>query len=215
LTKRITSLLLACVLMVSTVETASAFTTTFRSRSLKGWRDAPAAARWVARSGSLRRVYRPVGYAELVRPTAYGIRDDFAVTALIRTSPGRTNAGVTTLFRNHANHMWGKIEISPGYPQGFMSIGRRIRGKTVSLLARSRIDLKRGTPYRLRMTKVGNRLQLTVSTEGGTRLRSIGHTLTRLERRALRPASKAGLRSKTLFDEDDGRSRWLRFSVSG
>ena len=161
----------------------------------------------------MRRRYVPRGYGELVRRTAFGLHDDFVVAAVIRTSPGRTNAGVTTLFKDHANHMWGKTEISPEHPRGFMSIGHMIRGRTESLLARSPVRLKRGTPYRLRLAKHQMRLRLTVSTRSGAQLRSIGHTLTTRERRALAGGSKAGLRSKTLWDEDDGGSRWRWFGV--
>ena len=145
-------LLLAAVSM----ERASAYTTTFSRHPLAGWHDRPAATRWVARDGAVRRRYVPRGYGELVRRTAFGLHDDFVVAAVIRTSPGRTNAGLTTLFMDHANHMWGKIEISPGHPRGFMSIGHRIRGRTASLLARSPVRLERGTPYRLRLAKHQN-----------------------------------------------------------
>jgi hypothetical protein len=92
------------------------YTTTFSRRPMAGWRDSPAATRWVARDGAVRRTYVPRGYGEVVRRTAFGLHDDFVVAAIIRTSPGRTNAGVTMLFKDHANHMWGKIEISPGTP---------------------------------------------------------------------------------------------------
>jgi len=201
------------VLAAVSMEPASAYTTTFSRRPMAGWHDTPAATRWVARDGAVRRTYVPRGYGELVRRTAFGLHDDFFVAAVIRTSPGRTNAGLTTLFRDHANHMWGKIEISPGHPRGFMSIGHRIRGRTVSLLARSAVRLKRGTPYRVRLAKHQMHLRLTVSTRSGALLGSIVHTLTSRERRALAGASKAGLRSKTLWDEDDGRSRWRWFAV--
>ena len=56
-------------------------------------------------------------------------------------------------------------------------------------------------------------LRLTVSTRSGARLGSIVHALTAGERRALAGGSKAGLRSKTLWDEDDGGSRWRWFTV--
>ena len=201
------------VMAIVPMDWASAYTTTFSRHPFAGWHDSPAATRWVARDGAMRRRYVPRSYGELVRRTAFGLHDDFVVAAVIRTSPGRTNAGVTTLFKDHANHMWGKIEISPGHPRGFMSIGHMIRGRTESLLARSPVRLKRGTPYRLRLAKHQMRLRLTVSTRSGAQLRSIGHTLTTGERRALAGGSKAGLRSKTLWDEDDGGSRWRWFGV--
>lgn len=194
-------------------EVASAYTTTFSRHPLAGWHDNPAATRWVARDGAVRRTYVPRGYGELVRRTAFGLHDDFVVAAVIRTSSGRTNAGLAMLFKDHANHLWGKIEISPGHPRGFMSIGHRIRGRTASLLARSPVRLKRGTPYRLRLAKHQMHVRLTVSTRSGARLGSIVHTLTRSERQALAGGSKAGLRSKTLWDEDDGGSRWRWFAV--
>jgi len=198
---------------ITPMHVANAYTTTFSRHPFAGWHDRPIATRWVARDGAMRRIYSPRGYGELVRRTSFGLHDDFVVAAVLRTSSGRTNAGLTTLFKDHQNHMWGKIEISPGHPRGFMSIGHMIRGRTVSLLAQSPVRLKRGTPYRLRLAKHQMRIHLTVSTRGGARLRSIEHTLTLFERRALAGASKAGLRSKTLWDEDDGGSRWRWFGV--
>ena len=212
MTRRVAIVVIVMALGVP-VEPASAFTTTFARRSLPGWHETPSATQWFTNDGAAGRRYLPRGYGELVRRTAFGLHDAYAVTAVIRTSPGRTNAGVTTLFRSHANHMWGKIEISPGHPRGFMSIGHMLHGRTDSLLAESPVRLQRGASYRLRLAKTQMQLRLTVSTMGGQRLRSIVHTLTSRERKTLRGASGAGLRSKTLWDEDDGGSRWRWFAV--
>ena len=83
------------------------------------------------------------------------------------TSAGRTSAGLTTLFVNQTNHMWAKIEISPGHPYGFMSIGHDLGGKTASLLAQADVPLTKSTTYDVTLSKVGTTLTFTVLTSTG------------------------------------------------
>ena len=193
---------------------AASFADPFDDALLPGWIAVPTAKGWVASTGGVQRSFSPTGPGELVRSIGMGINNDFTVAATMTTSPGRTNAGLTTLFVNQANHMWAKIEISPGHPKGFMSIGHDIGGKTASLLAQANVPLTKSTSYDVSLSKVGMTLTFTVLTSTGTPLRSIVRTLTAAEIKALATASFAGLRTKTLFDEDDGGTRWEGFSVT-
>ena len=181
---------------------------------LPGWIAMPSAKGWVVSTGAVQRRYSPTGPGALVRSVGMGMANDFTVAATMTTSAGRTNAGLTTLYVNQANHMWAKIEISPGHPKGFMSIGHDLGGKTASLLAQANVPLTKSTTYGVTLAKVGTTLTFTVLTSAGIPLRSIVRTLSSAEITALSPASFAGLRTKTLWDEDDGGTRWEAFSVT-
>ena len=181
---------------------------------LPGWIALPSAKGWVVTAGAVQRRYSPTGPGELVRPIGMGMDNDFTVAATMTTSAGRTNAGLTTLFVNQTNHMWAKIEISPGHPYGFMSIGHDLGGKTASLLAQANVPLTKSTTYDVTLAKVGTTLTFTVLASTGTPLRSITRTLSSAEISGLAKASSAGLRTKTLWDEDDGGTRWEAFSVT-
>ena len=61
---------------------------------------------------------------------------------------------------------------------------------------------------------LGGVTAFTVLTSIGTPLRSITRTLSSAEISGLAKASSAGLRTKTLWDEDDGGTRWEAFSVT-
>jgi len=193
---------------------AASVTDPFDDPLLPGWIALPSAKGWVVTGGAVQRRYSPTGPGELVRPIGMGMSNDFTVAATMTTSAGRTNAGLTTLFVNQTNHMWAKIEISPGHPNGFMSIGRDLGGKTSSLLAQANVPLTKSTSYDVTLAKVGMTLTFTVLTSTGTPLRSITRTLSSAEITALSSASFAGLRTKTLWDEDDGGTRWEAFSVT-
>src|SRR4029079_11241363 len=193
---------------------AASVTDPFDDPLLPGWIALPSAKGWVVSGGAVQRRYSPTGPGELVRSIGMGMNNDFNVAATMTTNDGRTNAGLTTLFVNQTNHMWAKIEISPGHPYGFMSIGHDLGGKTASLLAQANVPLTTSTTYDVTLSKIGTTLTFTVLTSTGTPLRSITRTLSAAEITGLAKACSRGLRTKTLWDEDDGGTRWEAFSVT-
>jgi hypothetical protein len=200
--------------LAAPISAHAAVVDTFDDGTMDGWTRYPSTSSWVADTGAIRHAYQPTGMAELVTPVGLGLGSTFSVSALVTTSPGRTNAGLTTLFKNHSNHIWAKIEISPGHPGGFMSIGRRLYGNTTSLLARSSVPLAKSSSYRVVLAVAGTRVSWSVYDATGTSLlKSISYSLTSTEQKALAGTTLAGFRTKTLFDEDDGDTRLDDFGL--
>ena len=105
----------------------------------------------------------------------------FVVEANIRLSSTfrRANAGLTVLWRNAANHIFCKIEVTSGRPTGLMSIGRKLNNVTASLLAfRAGTGFVNGQTYRVACSRLGNRLTMTVSGGNLQSSLSVGYTLT-------------------------------------
>ena len=207
--------IVVCVHALVVVPSASAAVIdTFDDGDLVGWTVLPAKASWIVDAGAVRHAYTPNGPSELVMDVGRGLGADFAVSASITTSPGRTNAGLTTLFKDHANHMWAKIEISPGHPAGFMTIGRHLAGVNSSLLAKSPVPLLRSTTYRVSLRVTGTVVTWSVfDATGVTLIRSITYSLSAKDQAAFAGATKSGFRTKTLFDEDDGLTRLDDFGL--
>ena len=115
-------------------------------------------------------------HARVTTRTSYGYAtvqiasaSAFVVEANIRLSSTfrRANAGLTVLWRNAANHIFCKIEVTSGRPTGLMSIGRKLNNVTASLLAfRAGTGFVNGQTYHVACSRSGNRLTMTVS--GGT-----------------------------------------------
>jgi hypothetical protein len=123
----------ALLLIALTASPAVAVTDRFSSSDLSGYVTGGAPG-WYVEWGRLAHTYgSKVGFVELVRRA-----DLKKVEADLTLSPGRSNAGLTVLWKNHRNHLWAKLEITPGNRHGLISIGRRRGGRVKSLLARSR-----------------------------------------------------------------------------
>jgi hypothetical protein len=153
------------------------------------------------------------GFAETVVDT--GLSDHYRVSAKITLSPNRANAGLTVQWKSTANHIFCKIEVTPGNPTGLMSIGHRLNGKTISLLKSAKgFGLTKGGTYLLTVTKAGQVITSSVSGAGiAGGMKTISYTLTAAETAAFGAATGAGLRGKNLYDEDDGQSRYDNFLV--
>jgi hypothetical protein len=153
------------------------------------------------------------GHAETVVDT--GLSDDYRVSADIALSPNRANAGLSTLWKNHSNHLFCKIEVTPGNPQGLMSIGHQLNGRNKSLLKSAKgFGLDKGKTYQLSVTKQGRTISCTVSgssINGGAK--TISYTLNGEQTSAFGSATRSGFRGKNLFDEDDGKTRYDNFAV--
>lgn len=166
---------------------------------------------WLVENGQVRLTLN--GFAETV--VDMGVSDHYRVSANITLSPNRANAGLTVQWRNATNHIFCKIEVTPGNPTGLMSIGHRLNGKIVSLLKSAKgFGLKKGGTYLLTVTKAGQVITSSVSGAGiAGGMKTISYTLTAAETAAFGAATGAGLRGKNLYDEDDGQSRYDNFLV--
>jgi hypothetical protein len=144
-----------------------------------------------------------------------GLSDGYRVAVDISLSPSRANAGLSTLWRNHSNHLFCKIEVTPRNPGGLMSIGHQLHGRNVSLLKSAKgFGLDRGRTYRLSITKHGRAIDCTITgngINGGSR--TITYTLSSAEVSSFGSATRSGLRGKNLNDEDDGQTRYDKFIV--
>lgn len=177
-------------------------------------------ARWRVRSGALRvdkatvddRTH--VGYAVVDLGGSH--RSGLRVSSQIRLSPGKSNVGLVAPFRDVGNHLFCKVEITPGHPDGKAAMGRRSRGGRPTLLrAIGGLGLHKGAVYRLTIERRHRIVACAVRREGAlvTRLR---YTMTAKDLRAFGRGTKVGVRIKVIDgaigdDEDDGRSRFLDF----
>jgi len=147
-------------------------------------------------------------FVELVRHA-----DSPHAEADLTLSSGRSNAGLTVLWRDHNNHLWAKLEISPGNPAGLMTIGRRSGGKVTSLLASARGGLVSGATYHVVLDVVAGVATFTATGVSVTFSKAITYRLTSQDLTAFGSGGYAGVRAKYLFDEDDGGSRWDNLAV--
>jgi hypothetical protein len=166
---------------------------------------------WAVEDGRVRLLSN--GIAEAVVDS--GLSDRYRVSATIAFSPNRANAGLTTLWKNHANHLFCKIEVTPGNPSGLISIGHALNGKGKSLLKSAKgFGLSRGGTYQLSITKLGKAVSCAVTGSGiGGGTKTITYTLSSSEVSSFGSATRSGLRGKNLYDEDDGLTRYDAFSV--
>jgi hypothetical protein len=203
--KRLAAALLSIAL---TASPAAAVTDRFSSSDLSGYVTGGAPG-WYVEWGRLAHTYgSKVGFVELVRRT-----DLKKVEADLTLSPERSNAGLTVLWKNHRNHLWAKLEITPGNPNGLMTIGRRRGGRVKSLLARSRGGLKAGETYHVELGVVGRTATFTVTGVTASFSRAISYRLSAEDQAAFGEGAHAGVRAKYLYDEDDGGTRWDNLSV--
>jgi hypothetical protein len=148
------------------------------------------------------------------------VSGNVSVVGDIRLSPTyrRANAGLVFLYVSAHDHMWAKIEVTPGHPKGLLTIGKEADGKIHSLLAYAdAVGLANGWTYRLRVTIAnGPPTRVTATVSGGnlSTPRTVSHTLTSTEMSRYSGATGYGLRLHTASDEDDGRTAWKSFTVS-
>jgi hypothetical protein len=159
-----------------------------------------------------------VGHAVVDTNVSSGIR----VEADIRLSPTyhRANTGLSALYKDKSNHLFCKIEVTDGRPSGLLSIGETQGGKITSLLAsKTGLGLKNGSTYHLAIDVpadvASSSVACTVSSEQGSTIASVSYRLNSGDRSAYGAGDKQGLRTKVASDEDDTRSTWDNFVVSG
>jgi hypothetical protein len=142
-----------------------------------------------------------------------GVSTGIEVSADITMSPVRTNAGLLLNYSSGSNHAWMKVEISPGHPNGFMSIGDVVSGRNRSLRAAGSVSLKRGVTYHVTFSRTGNVYKATVG-QGGSVARTLTWNAAGASGNPLGAygsATRHGMRYKKLFDEDDGQTRFDNF----
>ena len=159
---------------------------------------------WFVTNEQLAHTYTSnTSFVELVRPA-----DTPRAEADLTLSPGRSNAGLTVLWKDHNNHLWAKLEISPGNPLGLMTIGRRRSGAVTSRLAYSTGGLTKGATYHVVLSVDSGVATFTVTGISESFSKTLSYQLTTTDLTAFGSGTKAGVRAKYLYDEDDGGSRW-------
>jgi hypothetical protein len=196
------------ILVVMSTQALAAETDTFSSTELSGYA-AGGAPGWYVESEQLAHTYSSrTSFVELVRPA-----ETPRAEADLTLSPGRSNAGLTVLWKDHSNHLWAKLEITPGNPTGRMTIGRRLRGKVTSLLASFRGGLVRGATYHIVLGVSAGVATFTATGVTVPFSKTITYRLTSSDLSAFGSGTYAGARAKYLYDEDDGGSRWDNLTV--
>jgi hypothetical protein len=126
----------------------------------------------------------------------------------------RANGGLAILYASPANNIFCKTEVTHGNPNGLISIGRRLNGRTTSLLAYvNNAGLANGRTYHVTCGRAGNVVTMTV---GGTGVGpiTISKTLSSSELSAFGSATRVGLRSHVNWDEDDKGTGFDNFVVT-
>jgi len=196
------------ILLAMASQAWAATTDSFTSPELSGY-TAGGASGWYVENEQLAHTYGSrTSFVELVRTAGAPYAE-----ADLTLSSGRSNAGLTVLWKDHSNHLWAKLEISPGNPSGIMTIGRRLRGKVTSLLARSKGGLVRGATYHIVLQVQSGVATFTATGVTVPFSRTITYRLTSSDLSAFGSGGYAGARAKYLYDEDDGGSRWDNLTV--
>jgi hypothetical protein len=196
------------VLLAMSSQAWAATTDPFSSSELSGYA-AGGASGWYVTNEQLAHTYTSnTSFVELVRPA-----ETPRAEADLTLSTGRANAGLTVLWKDHSNHLWAKLEVSPGNPNGIMTIGRRLRGKVTSLLVASRGGLVRGATYHVVLQVTGGVATFTATGVTVAFSRTITYRLSSSDLSAFGSGGYAGVRAKYLYDEDDGGSRWDNLTV--
>jgi hypothetical protein len=148
------------------------------------------------------------------------VSDRFQVASDITLSPtlNRANVGLLVSGAGPNDHLWAKLEVSPGHPDGLVTIGKMdpILG-TVSLLSPMHdVGMVNGDTYRTTVTVDGGSVTVLVTglTDPSFAPASVSYDLTPAERSTYGGNLQAGLRLRVCGDEDDLGSRWRSFRVT-
>ncbi len=129
----------------------------------------------------------------------------------------RANAGLTILHRDHANHVFCKVEVTEGHPEGFISIGKYVDGRGRSLLGppsyEDGLGLHNGRTYHGICKREGDRISWRISGGDLDTAKRVHYTLSTDDIAAFGDATAHGLRARVAWDEDDGGTRWDNFDV--
>lgn len=171
---------------------------------------------WGVESG-LARILQGQDPGKTATAVDVGLSDRIRVEADITLSPttNRANVGLSYHYGAPNMHMWAKLEVSPGHPDGLVTIGKQDPAGTTSLLASAHdVGLVNGATYHASVELDGPDVRFTVSGGNLTAPVRIEYSLTRAEQISYMGRTAAGLRIRLVWDEDDGRSRWNTFAVT-
>lgn len=147
------------------------------------------------------------------------LSDAFKAEADITLSskPLRANAGLTILHRDHANHIFCKVEVTEGHPEGFISIGKYVDGRGRSLLGpgsnQDGLGLHNGETYHGICKRRADRISWRISGGDLATPERVHYDLSADDIAAFGDATAHGLRARVAFDEDDGGTLWDNFDV--
>ena len=147
------------------------------------------------------------------------LSDNFKAEADITLSSEslRANAGLTILHRDHANHIFCKVEVTEGHPKGFISIGKYVDGRGKSLLGPASYEdglgLHNGETYHATCKRRDDRISWRISGGDLDTQERVHYTLSAEDIAAFGDATAHGLRARVARDEDDGGTRWDNFDV--
>jgi hypothetical protein len=151
---------------------------------------------------------------------ALPVSDRFQVASDITLSPtlNRANVGLLVSGAGPNDHLWAKLEVSPGHPDGLVTIGKMdpVLG-TVSLLSPMHdVGMVNGDTYRTTVTvdRGSVAVRVTGLTDPSFTPASVSYDLTPAERFTYGGNLQAGLRLRVCGDEDDLGSRWRSFRVT-
>jgi hypothetical protein len=120
-------------------------------------------------------------------------------------------------LRDHANHIFCKVEVTEGHPKGFISIGKFVDGRGRSLLGapsnEDGLGLHNGQTYHGICKRQGDRISWRISGGDLDRSERVHYTLSPEDIAAFGDATAHGLRARVAWDEDDGGTRWDNFDV--
>ena len=133
---------------------------------------------WYLDNGRLAHTYSDsTGDVEIVRAVDVPRAD-----ADVTLSSGRSSAGLTVLWKDHRNHLWTRLEVSPANPTGVFSIGRRLKGNVASLLATTYGGLVAGATYHLTLSVTNGVATAHAVFTAGSYDRTLTYTLTSADR---------------------------------
>jgi hypothetical protein len=147
------------------------------------------------------------------------LSDSFKAEADITLSsqPLRANAGLTILHRDHANHIFCKVEVTAGHPEGFISIGKYVDGRGRSLLGPAAneddLGLTNGETYHGICKRRADQISWRISGGDLDSPERVRYDLSAEDIAAFGDATAHGLRARVAQDEDDAGTRWDNFDV--
>jgi hypothetical protein len=146
-----------------------------------------------------------------------GLSMNYRVDVDLALSPTRlrADAGLVTLYKDRANQLFCKVEVTRDHTGGFLTIGHLLPGDNNGLLSyRTNVGVRNGRTYHMRLVRDRRDVACTISGRDLGRSFTVRHRLTAAELDAFGKARRSGLRARITRREDDGGTRWDNFTVT-